>query len=70
MTEREHEVQHEPQVLHGEDDIPREPAPPLDPYTPEPGPGPGEARAFAWLRWAWVPILIVVALIVLNAMFD
>ena len=36
MTERE--VQHEPQVLQGEDELPRQPAPPVDPYTPEPGP--------------------------------
>jgi hypothetical protein len=29
MSERE--VQHEPQVLEGEDELPRQPAPPLDP---------------------------------------
>jgi hypothetical protein len=62
MSERE--VQHEPQVLEGEDDVPRQPAPPVDPYTPEPGPGPGERRAFRVLPWAWVAIAIAVALIV------
>ena len=66
MTERE--VQHDPQVLEGEDELPRQPAPPLDPYTPEPGPGRGERRAFAVMRLAWIPIAIVVA-IVLIALF-
>lgn len=66
MTERE--VQHEPQVLEGEDELPRQPAPPLDPFTPEPGPGPGERRAFGVMRLAWIVIAIVVA-IVLVALF-
>ena len=35
MSERE--VQHEPQVLEGDDELPRQPAPPTDPFTPEPG---------------------------------
>lgn len=55
------------EVIAGEDEIPRQPAPPLDPYTPEPGPGPGEQRAFAWMRWAWVPVLIAVAVVVYAA---
>ena len=63
MTE-EREVQHEPQVLEGDDESPRQPAPPLDPYTPEPGPGPGERRAFSVLRLAWIPILIVIVIAV------
>lgn len=66
MTERE--VQHEPQVLEGEDELPRQPAPPLDPFTPEPGPGPGERRAFGVMRLAWIVVAIVVA-IVLVALF-
>ena len=61
----EREVQHEPQVLEGEDEVPRQPAPPLDPYTPEPGPGPGEERAFNVMRWAWVPLIVVVLLILI-----
>jgi hypothetical protein len=61
-------VQHEPQVLQGEDELPRQPASPLDPYTPEPGPHPGEGRAFRVMRLAWVAIAIVV-LIVLIALF-
>jgi hypothetical protein len=60
----EREVQHEPQVLEGEDDLPRQPAPPSDPYTPEPGPRAGEQRAFRVLPWAWIAVGIAVALIV------
>ena len=63
----EREVQHEPQVLEGEDDVPRQPAPLLDPFTPEPGPRPGERRAFAVMRWAWVPLLIAVAVVIWAA---
>jgi hypothetical protein len=65
--DRERLVDTEPEVLKGEDEIPREPAPPLDPYTPEPGPGPGEERAFNVMRWAWVPLLVV-AIVILIAL--
>ncbi len=70
MTERptEREVQHDPQVLEGDDELPRQPSPPLDPFTPEPGPGPGERRAFRVMRLAWIALAIVVA-IVLVALF-
>lgn len=61
MTERE--VQHDPQVLEGEDELPRQPAPPTDPYTPEPGPGPGERRAFGVMRLAWIAVAIAVAIV-------
>jgi hypothetical protein len=63
----EREVQHEPQVLEGDDDVPRQPAPPLDPYTPEPGPTPGDRRAFRVMRLAVVVVLIVVAIVVIAA---
>ncbi|MGH3071698.1 MAG: hypothetical protein ACRDNB_05420 [Gaiellaceae bacterium] len=66
MSERE--VQHDPQVLEGEDELPRQPGPPRDPFTPEPGPGPGERRAFGVMRLAWIVLAIVVA-IVLIALF-
>jgi hypothetical protein len=70
MSEREHErlVQPEPEVLEGEDDLPRQPAPPTDPYTPEPGPGPGERRAFRVLTWAWIPLLVLIAIVVIAAL--
>jgi len=60
----EREVQHEPQVLEGDDDVPRQPAPPLDPYTPEPGPRPGERRAFRVLALAFIPIAIAAAIVI------
>ena len=67
MSDNEHEqiVDPEAGVIEGEDEIPRQPAPPLDPYTPEPGPGPGEQRAFNVMRLAWIPILIAVIVIVI-----
>jgi hypothetical protein len=64
-NDRERLVDTDPEVLQGEDEIPREPAPPLDPYTPEPGPGPGEQRAFNLMRWAWVPVLLALLLILI-----
>jgi hypothetical protein len=62
----ERRVQDDPVVLEGEDEVPREPAPPLDPYTPEPGPGPGERRPFLLLS-ATVIVLFVVFSLVLWA---
>jgi hypothetical protein len=50
-------------VLEGEDELPRQPAPPLDPYTPEPGPGPGERRAFGVMRLAWIALAIAAAIV-------
>ena len=65
--DREREVQHDPQVLEGDDDLPRQPSPPLDPYTPEPGPAAGERKAFAAMRWAWLVMLVVIAIVVWAA---
>jgi hypothetical protein len=56
------------EVIEGEDEIPRQPAPPLDPYTPEPGPRPGEQRAFAWLRWAWIALFVGAAVLLYAAL--
>jgi hypothetical protein len=64
----EREVERDPQVLAGEDEFPRQPAPPLDPYTPEPGPRAGERRAFRVLTLALIPILIAVAVVVWAAL--
>jgi hypothetical protein len=68
MTEREELVQKDPEVLQGEDEVPRQPAPPLDPYTPEPGPRPGERRAFRVMRIAVIVIAIVVAIVIYAAL--
>ena len=54
-------------VVEGEDEFPVEPAPPLDPYTPDTGPDPGEERAYRVLRWAWLPLGIA-ALLILVAL--
>jgi len=64
----EREIQHEPQVLEGDDELPRQPAPPRDPFTPEPGPRPGEARAFGVMRLAWIPIAILVVIVIVAAL--
>jgi hypothetical protein len=56
-----------PPVVEGEDDLPRQPAPPLDPYTPEPGPRPGDRRAFRVLPLAFIVIAIVVAIVIWAA---
>jgi hypothetical protein len=66
--DRERIVDTEPEVLEGDDEFPREPAAPLDPYTPEPGPRPGENQAFRVLRFAWIPIVIIAAVIVIAAL--
>jgi hypothetical protein len=65
MSERE--VQQSPKVLEGEDELPRQPAPPLDPYTPEPGPSPGDRRAFRVMRLAVLVVLVVVAIVLIAA---
>jgi hypothetical protein len=61
----EREVQHEPQVLEGDDELPRQPAPPTDPFTPEPGPRPGQRRAFRVMRLAWIVVAIAVAIVLI-----
>ncbi len=61
-------VQPEPEVLEGDDELPREPSSRRDPFVPEPGPRPGEARAFRWMRWAWVVVFVVVAIVVIAAL--
>jgi hypothetical protein len=66
VTERE--VQHDPQVLEGEDELPRQPSPPRDPFTPEPGPRRGDRRAFGVLRLAWLVVAVVVVAIVVYAL--
>jgi hypothetical protein len=66
-VDEEHEVQHEPQVLEGEDELPRQPTSQRDPFVPEPGPRPGERRAFRTLWLALLVIAIVVAIVIYAA---
>jgi len=68
MTDDSRDVQRDPEVLEGEDDVPRMPASPVDPFTPELHARAGEARAFNVLRLAWIPIVIVVVAIVIWAL--
>ena len=63
----EREVEHEPQVLQGEDDVPRQPTSQRDPFVPEPGPRPGERKAFKVLPLAFIVIAIVVAIVIFAA---
>jgi hypothetical protein len=63
----EREVQHDPQLLEGEDELPRQPTTTSDPYTPE-LPGPGERRAFRLLPLVWI-VVLVLAGIILYAVF-
>jgi hypothetical protein len=63
----EHEVQHDPQVLEGEDELPRQPTSQRDPFVPEPGPRPGERRAFRLMLWALFPIAIAVLIVIWAA---
>jgi len=57
----------DPVVLEGSDDVLREPAPPLDPYTPEPGARPGERKAFRVMWLAVAVLAILVAIVVVAA---
>jgi hypothetical protein len=59
--------QPEPAVLTGDDEVPRQPAPPLDPYTPAPHPPFGERRVWRRMRLALIPIAVVVAIVIYAA---
>jgi hypothetical protein len=65
--ERERPVDANPEVLEGDDDIPREPAPPLDPYTPEPAPRRIEPRGFRVMWLAWLVLIVLIALLLWAA---
>jgi hypothetical protein len=65
MSEDERRQPESEESFEGEDRLLGGPAPPRDPYTPEPGPGPGEQRAFNIMRWAWIPLLVAALLILI-----
>jgi hypothetical protein len=48
------------------DDLPLEPepAPPRDPYTPEPGPRPGERLAFRTMWWGVIVLAALIAVLI------
>ena len=64
----ERQIQSEPQVLEGEDDLPRQPTSQRDPFVPEPYARPGEQRAWRLMRLAIVPLLIAVAIVLYAAL--
>jgi hypothetical protein len=59
----ERQVQPEPQVLEGDDELPRQPASQRDPFVPEPYARPGERRAWKLMRLALIPVLIAFAIL-------
>lgn len=63
-AEREELVQPYPEVLAGEDELPRQPVMPRDPFVPEPGPRPGEQRAFRVMRLALIVVAILIAIVI------
>jgi hypothetical protein len=64
----ERQIQGEPQVLEGDDDLPRQPTSQRDPFVPEPYARPGEQRAWRLMRLAIVPLLIAVAIVLYAAL--
>ena len=69
MTDEPELVQEDPEVLEGDDDLPRQPASMRDPFVPEPGPRPGEAREWKLMRLALLVVVAVALVIVLYAIF-
>lgn len=63
-------VQAEPEVIEGDDDLPRQPSSRRDPFVPEPGPRPGERRQWAAMRLAAVVVALLVVAIVVFALVD
>jgi hypothetical protein len=61
--ERERLVQQDPEVITGEDELPRQPVSDRDPFVPEPYARPGERREWRVMRLAVVPVLIAVAVV-------
>ena len=64
----ERQVQEDPQVLEGDDELPRQPTSQRDPFVPEPYARPGEQRAWRVMRLALLPVLVVVAIVLVAAL--
>ena len=60
----EREVQDEPQVLEGDDDLPRQPPTTQDAYRPHFRDRQPWAARWKILLWAWIPVALIVAAIV------
>jgi hypothetical protein len=61
----ERQIQPQPQVLEGDDELPRQPTSHRDPYVPEPRSRPGERREWRAMRLALIPLLVVIAIVLL-----
>jgi hypothetical protein len=70
MTEHERLVQAEPEVIEGEDELPRHPMSHRDPFVPEPAPRAGERRAWATMRLATLTVALLVVVIIVWAIVD
>lgn len=58
MTERQ--LQHDPDVLEGDDELPRLPETTRDPYVPHMADRQGWASRGKILVWAWIPVVLIV----------
>jgi hypothetical protein len=65
--EEERLVQAEPEVLEGDDELPRQPVSDRDPFVPEPYPRPGERREWRVMRLAALVVAALIFVIVLYA---
>jgi hypothetical protein len=65
--EEERLVQAEPEVLEGDDELPRQPVSDRDPFVPEPYPRPGERREWRAMRVAALVVAALILVIVLYA---
>lgn len=70
MSEHERLVQAEPEVIEGEDDLPRHPVSHRDPFVPEPAARPGERRAWNVMRLGALAVALLVVAIVVFALVD
>jgi hypothetical protein len=70
VADDQHErlVQPEPEVLEGDDELPRQPTSDRDPYVPEPYARPGERREWRTMRLALLPVLAIAAIILVYAL--
>jgi len=66
----ERQVQPDPQVLEGDDDLPRQPSSQRDPFVPEPYARPGERRAWRLMRLALIPLAIAILIVVVAVFVD
>ena len=66
--DRERLVQPQPEVIEGDDELPRQPVSERDPFVPEPYPRPGERREWRAMRLALLPILAVALVILIYAL--